>query len=108
MLAYGEEKAIHDAREAGANGFIMVDLPPEEAINFREKCQKAEYVHQQSLRLLAYLPKWSPSSKHVLCPTYRPFNIHEPHQIPCIHRRLLYLRSLQSMLIDFFFTHQHC
>lgn len=41
-MAYGEEKAIHDAHEAGANGFIMVDLPPEEAIVFRDKCAKAE------------------------------------------------------------------
>ncbi len=41
MLAYGEDKAISDARDAGANGFIMVDLPPEEAIAFREKCAKA-------------------------------------------------------------------
>lgn len=40
MLAYGEDKAIQDASEAGANGFIMVDLPPEEAITFREKCLK--------------------------------------------------------------------
>lgn len=44
MLAYGEEKAIQDAYEAGANGFIMVDLPPEEAIGFREKCQKSQYA----------------------------------------------------------------
>lgn len=42
MLAYGEEKAIQDAYEAGANGFIMVDLPPEEAALFREKCTKAQ------------------------------------------------------------------
>lgn len=48
MIAYGEEKAIQDAREAGANGFIMVDLPPEEAISFREKCQRAEYVRLPS------------------------------------------------------------
>jgi tryptophan synthase len=40
MLAYGEEKIIKDAREAGANGFIMVDLPPEEAHEFREYCTK--------------------------------------------------------------------
>ncbi|KIJ10499.1 tryptophan synthase [Paxillus involutus ATCC 200175] len=53
MLAYGEEKAIHDAREAGANGFIMVDLPPEEAINFREKCQKAD---------MSYVPLIAPST----------------------------------------------
>jgi tryptophan synthase len=41
LLAYGEEKAIQDAREAGANGFIMVDLPPEEAVIFRDKCTNA-------------------------------------------------------------------
>jgi tryptophan synthase len=42
LLAYGEDKAIQDAAEAGANGYIMVDLPPEEAIAFREKCVKAK------------------------------------------------------------------
>ena len=44
MLAYGEEKAIQDAGEAGANGFIIVDLPPEEAISFRDKCSRARCV----------------------------------------------------------------
>lgn len=39
-LAYGEEKSVKDAREAGANGFIMVDLPPEEAADFRGFCTK--------------------------------------------------------------------
>ncbi|KAG2365701.1 tryptophan synthase beta subunit-like PLP-dependent enzyme [Suillus spraguei] len=53
MLAYGEDKAIQDAREAGANGFIMVDLPPEEAINFRDKCIKAD---------LSYVPLIAPST----------------------------------------------
>lgn len=38
ILAYGEEKAVQDAKEAGASGFIMVDLPPEEAIRFRQVC----------------------------------------------------------------------
>lgn len=42
ILAYGEDKAIRDAAEVGANGFIMVDLPPEEALTFREKCAKAQ------------------------------------------------------------------
>lgn len=53
MLAYGEDKAIQDAREAGANGFIMVDLPPEEALNFRDKCTKAD---------LSYVPLIAPST----------------------------------------------
>lgn len=38
LIAYGEEKAVRDAKEAGANGYIMVDLPPEEALKFREIC----------------------------------------------------------------------
>lgn len=44
LLAYGEEQSIQDAAEAGANGFIMVDIPPEEAIGFREKCVKSKCV----------------------------------------------------------------
>ena len=42
IIAYGEEKAVKQAHDAGANGFIMVDLPPEEAIKFREICTKEE------------------------------------------------------------------
>jgi len=38
LLSYGEEKVLHDAREAGVNGFIVVDLPPEEAVRFRNFC----------------------------------------------------------------------
>lgn len=53
MLAYGEDKAIQDAYEAGANGFIIVDLPPEEAITFREKCTKAN---------VSYVPLIAPST----------------------------------------------
>jgi tryptophan synthase alpha chain len=34
MLAYGLEKFVHDAREAGADGFIVPDLPMEEADEF--------------------------------------------------------------------------
>ncbi|KAJ7709645.1 tryptophan synthetase [Mycena rosella] len=53
LLAYGEEKSVQDAAEAGANGFIMVDLPPEEAIGFREKCIKSN---------LSYVPLIAPST----------------------------------------------
>lgn len=35
MLAYGLEKFIHDAHEAGADGFIIPDLPLEEAEEFQ-------------------------------------------------------------------------
>ncbi|KAF8163533.1 bifunctional tryptophan synthase TRP1 [Crassisporium funariophilum] len=53
LLAYGEDRAIQDAKEAGANGFIMVDLPPEEALTFREKCRKSD---------LSYVPLIAPST----------------------------------------------
>lgn len=46
ILSYGEEKAVKDVKEAGANGFIMVDLPPEEALKFREVCTREGYVSQ--------------------------------------------------------------
>jgi tryptophan synthase alpha subunit len=38
MLSYGEERLLKDCREAGVNGFIIVDLPPEEAVTFRNWC----------------------------------------------------------------------
>ncbi|KZP21204.1 bifunctional tryptophan synthase TRP1 [Athelia psychrophila] len=53
LLAYGEDKAIQDASEAGANGFIMVDLPPEEAVTFRAKCIKAN---------ISFVPLIAPST----------------------------------------------
>jgi tryptophan synthase alpha chain len=34
MLAYGLEKFVHDAKEAGADGFIIPDLPVEESDEF--------------------------------------------------------------------------
>jgi tryptophan synthase len=38
LLSYGEERMLQDAKEAGVNGFIIVDLPPEEAVRFRNFC----------------------------------------------------------------------
>lgn len=38
IMQFGEEKIIKAAYEAGANGFIVVDLPPEEAVGFRNSC----------------------------------------------------------------------
>lgn len=40
LLSYGEERILQDAKEAGVNGFIIVDLPPEEAVRFRDWCAK--------------------------------------------------------------------
>ena len=41
VLSYGEDKILKDCKEAGVNGFIMVDLPPEEAVRFRDLCSSA-------------------------------------------------------------------
>lgn len=38
LLAYGEERLLRDCQGVGVNGFIMVDLPPEEAVRFRRHC----------------------------------------------------------------------
>lgn len=38
ILKYGEQKMIKDSAAAGANGYIVVDLPPEDAVQFRASC----------------------------------------------------------------------
>ena len=44
FLIYGEEKLIKDCQESGVSGFIIVDLPPEEAVRFRDLCTSGGYV----------------------------------------------------------------
>lgn len=45
LMAYGEERMLTDCKEVGVNGFIMVDLPPEEAVRFRKHCVDFGYVN---------------------------------------------------------------
>ena len=40
VLAYGEERLFKEAREAGIGGWIIADLPPEEAVRFRNLARK--------------------------------------------------------------------
>lgn len=40
LVAYGTEQFVHDAHEAGADGLIIPDLPPEEAHMFADACEK--------------------------------------------------------------------
>jgi tryptophan synthase alpha chain len=58
MLAYGLEKFIHDAREAGADGFIIPDLPLEEAEEFELALSEAE-----ALPLIQMLAPTSPDER---------------------------------------------
>lgn len=44
IMQYGEQKIIKDVREAGGNGFIVCDFPPEEAVKFRGFCAAEGYV----------------------------------------------------------------
>ncbi|ODV87236.1 hypothetical protein CANARDRAFT_26654 [[Candida] arabinofermentans NRRL YB-2248] len=53
ILNYGEQQFIKDTKTAGANGFIIVDLPPEEAIKVRNYC---------SAEGLSYVPLVAPST----------------------------------------------
>ena len=53
VLRYGEERLLKDCKSVGINGFIMVDLPPEEAVRFRDNCTKAG---------LSYIPLIAPST----------------------------------------------
>ena len=51
MLSYGEGRLLEDCREAGINGFIVVDLPPEEAVTFRGFCTNYGQVLQETCSL---------------------------------------------------------
>ncbi|KAF4201884.1 hypothetical protein CNMCM8927_000972 [Aspergillus lentulus] len=62
ILQYGESRLLADCIDAGVNGFIIVDLPPEEAVRFRNGCIKTG---------LSYVPLIAPSTTEdrmkVLC-----------------------------------------
>jgi tryptophan synthase len=53
---YGEELAIKKSKEYGVNGFIIVDLPPEEAGSFIGHCRTYE---------LSYIPLITPSTSDI-------------------------------------------
>jgi tryptophan synthase len=40
FIQYGEDRLCVEAKEAGADGFIVVDLPPEESIDLNKACVK--------------------------------------------------------------------
>lgn len=53
IMKFGEEELVKASKKAGANGFIIVDLPPEEAVKFRNIC---------SSEGLSYIPLVAPST----------------------------------------------
>ena len=40
LLSYGEDKILKAAKRSGISGFIIVDLPPEEAYSLRRSCRR--------------------------------------------------------------------
>jgi tryptophan synthase alpha chain len=61
MLAYGLERFIHDAVEAGADGFIIPDLPLEEADEFTSALVRADGY--SNLPLIQMLAPTTPSDR---------------------------------------------
>ncbi|PWY72779.1 tryptophan synthase [Aspergillus eucalypticola CBS 122712] len=60
IMRYGESELLAASRTAGVDGFIIVDLPPEEAVRFRNQCRDAGPVdhrgpHENSLRNCRFL-----------------------------------------------------
>lgn len=53
LLSFGEERLLKGCHEAGVNGFIVVDLPPEEAVSFRKLCTRGG---------LSYVPLIAPAT----------------------------------------------
>ncbi|KAI1453159.1 tryptophan synthetase [Annulohypoxylon moriforme] len=62
LLSYGEDALLRDCKEASINGFIVCDLPPEEAVSFRKLCSKGG---------LSYVPLIAPATSdtrmRILC-----------------------------------------
>ncbi|KAJ3312700.1 tryptophan synthetase [Blyttiomyces sp. JEL0837] len=56
FLIYGEKKLMEDCAKAGVSGFIVVDLPPEEAVRFRDLCSEHG---------LSYVPLIAPSTTDI-------------------------------------------
>jgi tryptophan synthase len=53
FFIYGEQKLMNDCKEAGVSGFIIVDLPPEEAMKFRDSANQFN---------LSYIPLITPTT----------------------------------------------
>lgn len=57
VLAYGLEQFVHDAHQAGADGIILPDFPPEESADFRNLC------HSKGLALISLVSPTTPAER---------------------------------------------
>ena len=62
---FPEQSLMQECQKARVNGFIVVDLPPEEAIRFRNLAQQFEYININTTLIsssLSYIPLIAPST----------------------------------------------
>lgn len=86
VLRYGEEKLLHDCKEAGVHGFVLVDLPIEEAARFRKFCVSYGFVQGHlSFRLCAN------DYQAFLHSPYCAIYVHPSHESPVQHSGFLHL-----------------
>lgn len=57
ILSYGEARLAKDAKDAGADGFLVVDLPPEEADSF------VTHLHAQHLDFVPLVAPTTPADR---------------------------------------------
>lgn len=70
LLSYGEERLMKDCIEAGVNGFIIVDLPPEEAVTFRRFCSLGGYASPASPSPPLLETRLTIRAQSFVCPAY--------------------------------------
>ena len=63
MLAYGLEEFICDAADAGADGFIVPDLPSEEAGEFHAALSRGRSTQRERLALIQMLAPTTPDER---------------------------------------------
>lgn len=92
ILAYGEKQFVQDAAQAGANGLIVPDLPPEEADNLRQAAQEVD------LHLISFLAPTSSSDRIRLVVTHASGFIYIVSTTGVTGTRTHFSQSLQSLI----------
>jgi len=99
LLIYGEERIVNAAKKAGADGFIVVDLPTEEAVSFRNHCIDAGFLIPVKLQLTVLKAElYSPRSTR---------NIVSSAVLIGIDCRLVHLRCFSNGRDRFIGHHNH-
>lgn len=102
IMRYGEAQLLRDCRDAGVSGFIIVDLPPEEAVRFRNSCASAGWVSLFLLFLfLGFIRQDDRADgfgrvKVILCSADRALNAQRPDEDALLYYGLVHLPGLKN------------